>query len=122
MVPNHLYRPKKQGLSSSMKLSKQRSRGRTALEEGAAVLVALGLDILGEPPAPWHPAVWYGKLIQCLARAAPQGRFLQLLYGIVMLILAAPVAFLPAAIVHWLAKRVRAEAIKRGFPCRGRIL
>jgi adenosylcobinamide-phosphate synthase len=118
----HLYRPKKQGLSSSMKLSKQRSRGRTALEEGAAVLVALGLDILGEPPAPWHPVVWYGKLIQCLARAAPQGRFLQLLYGMVILILAAPVAFLPAAIVHWLAKRVRAEAIQRGCPCRGLIL
>ena len=105
-----------------MKPSKQRTRRHFALAEGAAVVVAFGLDILGEPPAPWHPAVWYGKLIQCLARAAPQGRFLQLLYGIVMLILAAPVAFLPAAIVHWLAKRVRAEAIKRGFPCRGRIL
>jgi adenosylcobinamide-phosphate synthase len=113
---------RKKGLSSSMKLSKQRSRGRAALEEGAAVLVALGLDALGEPPAPWHPVVWYGKLIQRLARAAPQGRILQSLYGVVMLMLAAPAAFLPAAIVHWLAKRVRAEAIHRGGPCRGLIL
>jgi len=105
-----------------MKLGKQRSRERFALEEGTAVLVALGLDLLGEPPAPWHPVVWYGKLIQRLARAAPPGHIPQSLYGVVMLMLAAPAAFLPAAIVHWLAKRVRAEAIQRGGPCSGLIL
>ncbi len=105
-----------------MKLGKQRSSGRAALKEGAAVLVALGLDALGEPPVPWHPVVWYGKLIQRLARAAPQGLLPQLLYGVVMLVLSAPAAFLPAAIVHWLAKRVRAEAIQRGCPRFGLIL
>jgi adenosylcobinamide-phosphate synthase len=105
-----------------MKLSKQRLRGRAALEAGAAVLVALGLDVLGEPPAAWHPVVWFGKLIRCLERAAPQGRLPQLLYGAVMLVLAAPAALLPAAIVHWLAKRVRAEAIQRGCADGGIIL
>jgi cobalamin biosynthesis protein CobD/CbiB len=28
-----------------------------------AVLLALVLDMLGEPPAACHPVVWYGKLI-----------------------------------------------------------
>ena len=105
-----------------MMLSKQRLRGRFALEEGAAVLLALGLDVLGEPPAAWHPVVWFGKLIRRLERAAPQGRLLQLLYGVVMLVLAAPAAFLPAAIAHLLAKRVRAEAIQRGCTYSGLIL
>ena len=104
-----------------MKPSKQRSRGRFALEEGAVVLVALGLDVLGEPPAAWHPVVWFGKLIHRLEQAAPQGSILQLLYGVVMLVLAAPAAFLPAALVHLLAKRVRAEAIKRGCTYSGLI-
>jgi len=85
-----------------------------ALEEGAAVLVALGLDMLGELPNEWHPVAWFGKLIQRLERVAPEGDNFQLLYGVLMLVLAAPVAFLPAAIVHALAKRVRAEAIQRG--------
>lgn len=105
-----------------MKPSKQGPREQLALEEGAAVLVALGLDLLGEPPAAWHPVVWFGKLIRRLERAAPQGHVPQLLYGVVMLVLAAPAAFLPATIVHKLAKRVRAEAIQRGFPSSGLIL
>lgn len=49
-------------------------RQSSALETGAAVCVAFGLDLLGEPPATWHPVVWLGKLIKCLERAAPQGR------------------------------------------------
>jgi adenosylcobinamide-phosphate synthase len=85
-----------------------------ALEEGAAVLVALGLDLLGEPPAAWHPVVWYGKLIRRLEQAAPRGHIPQLLYGIVMLMVAAPAALLPAAIVHQLAKRVRSGATQHG--------
>ncbi len=93
-----------------------------ALEEGAAVLVALGLDLLGEPPADWHPVVWFGKVIQCLERAAPRGRIPQLLYGVVMLVLAAPAAFLPVSIVHRLAKRVRAEASRRGCAYSGPVL
>ncbi len=97
-----------------MKLSKQRSRERLALEEGAAVLVALGLDLLGEPPAAWHPVVLYGKLIRRLEQAAPRGHIPQLLYGIVMLMVATPAALLPAAIVHQLARLVRAGAIQQG--------
>src|SRR4051794_41126093 len=76
---------RKKGLSSSMKPSKQGPREQLALEEGAAVFVALGLDLLGEPPAAWHPVVWFGKLIRRLERAAPQGHVPQLLYGVVML-------------------------------------
>jgi adenosylcobinamide-phosphate synthase len=98
-----------------MKPSKQKARRRLALEAGAAVLVALGLDILGEPPASWHPVAWYGKCIQRLEQAAPQDHLAQLLYGGVMLLLAAPTAVLPAAIAHQLAKQVQAEAIQRGF-------
>ncbi len=105
-----------------MKPSRQRLRGRAALEEGAAVLVALGLDVLGEPPAAWHPVVWYGKLIRRLERAAPQGHVPQVLYGVVMLALAAPAAFLPAALVHLLAKRAQVEAIRRDATCSGLIL
>jgi adenosylcobinamide-phosphate synthase len=101
-------------LNFNVKLSKQRSRERLALEEGAAVLIALGLDIMGEPPAAWHPVVWYGKLIRRLEQAAPRGHIPQLLYGIVMLMVAAPAALLPAAIVHQLAKQVRAGATQRG--------
>src|SRR5258707_7556626 len=40
----------------------------------------------------------------------------------IMLMLAAPAAFLPAAIVHVLAKRIRAEAIQRGCADGGIIL
>jgi adenosylcobinamide-phosphate synthase len=105
-----------------MKPSKQRSRGRAALEAGAAVLVALGLDLLGEPPAGWHPVVWYGRLVQRLEQAAPQGHVPQLLYGVVMPALATPAAFLPAAIVHRLAKRVQAEARLHGCPSSGLML
>ena len=103
-----------------MKPSKQRSKGRFALEEGVAVLIALGLDIMGEPPAAWHPVVWFGKLIQRLERAAPRGRIPQLLYGGVMLVLATPAAFLPAAIVHStssdavVSARCRSTRVERG--------
>lgn len=105
-----------------MKPGKQRSRKRYALEAGAAVLVAFGLDALGEASATWHPVVWYGKFIRRLEQAAPQGRLPQLLYGMIMLMLAAPAAFLPAAIVHVVAKRIRAEAIQRGCADGGIIL
>ncbi len=101
----------KKELSSSLQMKEQRSQRRLALEEGAAVLVALGLDMLGELPNAWHPVAWFGKLIQRLERAAPQGDTFQLLYGVLMLVLAAPAAFLPATIIHTLAKRIRAKAI-----------
>ena len=86
------------------------------------MLVVLGFDLLGEPPAAWHPVVWYGKLIQRLEQVAPQGRIPQLLYGAVMLMLAAPTALLPAALVHQLAKRVRAAAMQRGCISSGILL
>jgi len=105
-----------------MKPRKQRTRGHFALAEGAAVVVAFGLDILGEPPAPWHPVVWFGKLIRRLERAAPQGHVPQLLYGVIMLVLAAPAALLPATIIHRVAKRVKAETRQRGCTDGGLIL
>src|SRR6266852_4062235 len=121
-----LIRPvskRKKGLSSNLRLSKQRSSSPLAQEEGAAVLVALGLDVLlGEPPAAWHPVAWFGKLIQRLEQAAPQDPLPQLLYGVVMLLLAAPAAILPAALVHQLAKRARTEATQHGSPYIGLIL
>jgi adenosylcobinamide-phosphate synthase len=83
------------------------------------VLVALGLDLLGEPPAAWHPVVWFGKLIRRLEQMAPQGRLLQVLYGVAMLVVAAPAAILPATVVRRLAKRVRAAARQRGCPSSG---
>ena len=56
-----------------MRLSKQKPKSPLALQDGTAVLVALGLDVLlGEPPAAWHPVAWFGKLIQRLEQAAPQ--------------------------------------------------
>lgn len=85
------------------------------------MLVALGLDLLGEPPAAWHPVVWFGKLIRRLEQTAPQGRLPQVLYGVAMLVMAAPAAILPATIVHRLAKQVRAEARQRGCPSSGLI-
>jgi adenosylcobinamide-phosphate synthase len=83
-------------------------------EAGIAVFTALGLDLLGEPPAAWHPVVWYGKLIQYLEQAAPRKPISQLVYGMFMLVLAAPAAVLPAAIIHLIARRARAGAMRHG--------
>jgi adenosylcobinamide-phosphate synthase len=92
-------------------------------EEGAAVLVALGFDLLGEPPAAWHPVVWFGKVIRFLERAAPQeGHMARLLYGGAMLLLATPVALVPAALWHQFAVRLRAEAYRRGCFVSGFVL
>ncbi len=106
----------------SVKLTKQEQKSTVTWEEGLTVLVALGLDLLGEPPAAWHPVAWYGKLIQRLEQAAPRDAGLQLPYGMLMLVLAAPAAFLPARMAERLAKWVRAEAIRRGYPRRGLML
>nr|BBH85947.1 cobalamin biosynthesis protein CobD [Thermosporothrix sp. COM3] len=75
--------------------------------ELAALLVAQGLDLLGEPPLSLHPVVWYGKLIRGLEKRAPGQPGAQLCYGVLMLVLAAPFALVPAWIVQRLAKRVR---------------
>jgi adenosylcobinamide-phosphate synthase len=105
-----------------MRAGQQKTGRRLALEEGAAVLVAFGLDLLGEPPAAWHPVVWFGKLIGRLEQAAPRGHNSQRLYGMVILILAAPAALLPAVIVHLLAEGVRGKAVQRGAACHGFLL
>ncbi len=105
-----------------MRMRKQGYRRRCAPEAGTAVLIALGMDLLGEPPALLHPVVWYGKVIGCLEQAAPQGRVSQLLYGVVMLLVAAPTAFLPAAVVHQVAKRARAAAVRHGYNASGLLL
>ena len=89
---------------------------------GGALLVAYALDRLGEPPARWHPVVWYGRLIAWLERAAPAGRVPQLLYGAAMLVLAAPVALLPSLLVQRIAGRVRVVAARCGYTLAGDLL
>lgn len=104
------------------KLGQQMSKSVTGSEVGLAVLVAMGLDTLGEPPATLHPVVWYGKVIRLLERAAPAGRLPQLVYGIAMPLLAAPLAILPALEVQRLALRMLTYATKHGQPIFGKLL
>lgn len=72
---------------------------------GAAVLVALALDCMGEPPARLHPVVGYGKLIGWLARHAPRTPGAQLAYGGGLLLVALPVAVLPARVMERAARQ-----------------
>ena len=83
-----------------------------------AVLLALALDTLGEPPAALHPVVWYGKLIKYLECAAPTGRRAQLLYGTAILLFSAPFALLPALLLRHLAQWARSAPGKhnRHYP------
>src|SRR5260370_42093547 len=83
-------------------------------EQGVALLLACGFDMLGEPSATWHPVVWFGKLIQRLERAAPQGRVTRLSYVTAILILATPCALLPSELIHHLAVYTHKEALRRG--------
>jgi adenosylcobinamide-phosphate synthase len=92
------------------------------LAEGSAVLVALGTDLLGEPPTALHPVVWYGKLIDRLEQRAPHAPVPQLLYGVLMLILATPAAFIPAAFLHGIASSLRATCRRSGYTFLGSIL
>jgi adenosylcobinamide-phosphate synthase len=75
---------------------------------GVALLLAFVFDLWGEPPASWHPVIWFGRLIRCLERGAPRGRLPQLLYGAAMPAIAAPLVCAPALLVHRLAVRLRA--------------
>jgi len=70
------------------------------------VLVAFGVDAIGEPPVALHPVVWYGKLIRWLERRAPGQPFPQLLYGMLMVGCAAPFAILPARAVQRIARQL----------------
>ena len=75
--------------------------------EALAILFAAGLDLIGEPPAVWHPVVWYGKLIRGLEQAAPRGRLAQLMYGALMPLCAVALVLPPILLVHFLAERIR---------------
>jgi adenosylcobinamide-phosphate synthase len=90
-----------------------------------ALLVALAWDLVGEPAARWHPVVWYGKLIRRLEQSAPHTcytRHSQLLYGVAMLAISAPLAWLPALLVHQAAKQARTTFLQHGKPVWGDLL
>jgi adenosylcobinamide-phosphate synthase len=94
-------------VSFMMKKSVHSDEKGWALPVALAVLLALVLDMLGEPPAACHPVVWYGKLIKYLECAAPAGRRAQLFYGAAMLLFSAPFALLPAILLRYLARWVQ---------------
>ena len=83
--------------------------------------VALGVDLLGEPPTAWHPVAWYGRLIKHLEQAAPKHPLAQLGYGAGILLLAAPVAILPTVAVQRFARWLGARLIQRGNPAGGSV-
>ena len=87
-----------------------------------ALLLALALDMLGEPPAKFHPVVWYGKLISYFERAAPGGRLAQLLYGAAMLLISAPLALYPALLQHQLAQWISNALRRRGRKSAGMLV
>ena len=62
----------------------------TRKERLAVLAAALVFDQLGEPPAHYHPVVWYGNLIRFLERKTPEGKAAQLFYGTAMLVTATP--------------------------------
>jgi adenosylcobinamide-phosphate synthase len=95
------------------------SRARSA---GMALLLAFAWDLIGELPARWHPVVWYGKLIRCLEQRAPHGRQSQFLYGAAMLAISAPLAWLPALLVHQVATQARTTLLRRGKHSSGDLL
>jgi len=71
--------------------------------EVLAILLAAGLDLIGEPPVGWHPVVWYGKLIGRLEQAAPRGRLAQLA---LIPIWAAALVLPPILLIHFLTERI----------------
>jgi adenosylcobinamide-phosphate synthase len=75
--------------------------------EVLAILLAAGLDLIGEPPVAWHPVVWYGKLIRRLEQAAPRDRLAQLLYGTLIPLWAAAFVLPPILLIHVLTERIR---------------
>ncbi|BCL78678.1 cobalamin biosynthesis protein CobD [Ktedonobacteria bacterium brp13] len=86
--------------------SKQQQKRNNGMPvaEILTVLVAFGVDAIGEPPVALHPVVWYGKLIRWLERRAPGQPFPQLLYGMLMVGSAAPFAILPARALQRIAR------------------
>src|SRR6266852_447703 len=90
-----------------MSRSKQGLNRKAIHGEVLAILLAAGLDLIGEPPAAWHPVVWYGKLIGRLEQAAPRGHLAQLLYGALIPIWAVAFVLPPILLIHVLAERIR---------------
>lgn len=89
-----------------MKLSKWEERNASSWAAGLAVVVACVLDGIGEPPAAWHPVVWYGKLIRLLEQHAPSDQTVQLSYGVIMLLLANGCLLPPLLLMHKLIRQV----------------
>ena len=87
---------------------------RAVPDEALAILLAAGLDLLGEPPVAWHPVVWYGKLIRRLEQAAPQGHLAQLLYGALMPVCAAALVLPPILFVERLCLIATQSRWKQG--------
>jgi adenosylcobinamide-phosphate synthase len=69
--------------------------------------VAWLLDRYGEPPARFHPVVWYGKLIVRLQRRAPQGARAQVVFGASRILLATVAVLPPLFVVDRLLVRLR---------------
>ncbi|GLV55934.1 cobalamin biosynthesis protein CobD [Dictyobacter sp. S3.2.2.5] len=93
-----------------------------ALRETAPLLIAFGVDMLGEPSPAIHPVVWYGKLIRALESRAPRTPRAQLLYGLCMPLLAAPAALLPAYLIEMGGRELRTLVRRRGYPLAGEVL
>ncbi len=71
-------------------------------------------DRWGEPPLWLHPVVWYGKLIECLQRRAPQGEHAQFYFGIGNLLLATIAVLPPVIIVDRVIATLRKN--RSGYP------
>jgi adenosylcobinamide-phosphate synthase len=85
----------------------------------AALLIAAALDLIGEPPAAIHPVVGYGRLIRWLEQRAPAGKAAQLRYGVAMLLVALPVAILPALTVERSAAAICDRMVRSRSPVAG---
>ena len=85
------------------------------------MLVALALDCVGEVPTRWHPVVWYGEAIGQLERHAPRGEGARLIYGGGAILIAAPLAILPAMAVQRLARRAQTTLAGHGQARQGAI-
>lgn len=81
-------------------------------DETLVILLAAGLDLLGEPPAAWHPVVWYGKLIRRLEQAAPKGHLAQLLYGALIPLWATALVLPPILLVERLCSIATLSGLK----------
>jgi adenosylcobinamide-phosphate synthase len=94
------------------------ARWNSAIVAVLPIGVAAGLDLLGEPPARLHPVVWYGKVIRYMERFVPRKPHAQLWYGLGMLLMASPVAFVPALLIQQVERRVArcSSQQEHGFP------